>query len=145
MSDCHTCRFVGDVPGSAHRACHHPLAEKVHEYIAERPLLKLAALMGGGRMGPAKVDGMPIEFHQQGIRGGWCDWPLNFDPVWVDCKAHEEALPLTEPEYKCVECNDTGLYRGHGTRKVNDGYDADEQPCPECRPIEPEGSTGVKP
>lgn len=34
-----------------------------------------------------------------GVKNGWCNWPLNFDPIWVtDCNGYSEnekdKLPL---------------------------------------------------
>jgi hypothetical protein len=34
-----------------------------------------------------------ITFNPIGVRGGWCSYPVNFDPVWVECR-----LPLKEEE-----------------------------------------------
>lgn len=26
-----------------------------------------------------------LKFNQHGVKNGWCTWPINFDPIWVDC------------------------------------------------------------
>jgi hypothetical protein len=26
-----------------------------------------------------------LQFDPYGVKMGWCTWPVNFDPVWVDC------------------------------------------------------------
>jgi hypothetical protein len=39
-----------------------------------------------------KTTGEPaVKLNEHGVKNGWADWPLNFDPVWVeDCKFFEE-------------------------------------------------------
>ena len=32
-----------------------------------------------------------LEFNPHGVDSGWCTWPLNFDPIWVNkCTFMEE-------------------------------------------------------
>lgn len=26
-----------------------------------------------------------LKFNQHGVKNGWCTWPINFDPIWVEC------------------------------------------------------------
>jgi hypothetical protein len=33
-----------------------------------------------------------LEFDSYGTRKGWCAWPMNFDPIWVEC-----YLPIENP------------------------------------------------
>jgi len=33
-----------------------------------------------------------LEFDSYGTRKGWCTWPVNFDPIWVEC-----YLPIENP------------------------------------------------
>ena len=60
-NDCYTCPYREQVPGSAHSACK----------AIENNLGEAAKTL--------------IKFDLHGVRNGWCFWPLNFDPVWVEC------------------------------------------------------------
>jgi hypothetical protein len=33
-----------------------------------------------------------LKFDSYGVRKGWCKWPVNFDPIWVEC-----YLPIENP------------------------------------------------
>ncbi len=35
--------------------------------------------------------GTLLEFDEYGVRSGWCNFPINFDPTWVKCN-----LPLNQ-------------------------------------------------
>ena len=60
-NDCYKCPYREQVPGSAHSKC--------------------TAIENG--MGEAAKT--LIKFNLHGVRKGWCFWPVNFDPVWVEC------------------------------------------------------------
>jgi len=84
---CYSCKFRGEVPGSAHSKCE---ADDLIDKIEKRnPMIGLAAAMGGGKLPPAKSD--KVKFDPQGIRGGWAGWPFNFDPVWLEKCDYYEA------------------------------------------------------
>ena len=34
-----------------------------------------------------------IVLNPHGVKNGWCDWPLQFDPIWI-----ESCLGYTEPD-----------------------------------------------
>jgi len=34
-----------------------------------------------------------LKFDPHGVKIGWCTWPVNFDPVWVEC-----YLPIEKKE-----------------------------------------------
>ena len=76
--DCHNCKFVGNVAGSAHRSCN------LIEDSAARILLVSGHLeinvtdKETGEKVPA------IEISEWGKSHGWAAWPLNFDPIWID-------------------------------------------------------------
>jgi hypothetical protein len=36
------------------------------------------------RMLGVGADTIHVRFAKQGIEGGWADWPMNFDPVWLE-------------------------------------------------------------
>jgi hypothetical protein len=39
-----------------------------------------------------------IVFDGYGIRHGWCQWPLNFDPVWIVHCPFFQQVPARTPE-----------------------------------------------
>ncbi len=84
--DCFRCIHRRDVPGSSHSQCRHPAAEELHE----NPLAQLLALMRTGPM-TAACEGIVVEGNPHGIHRGWFNWPLDFDPLWLErCSGFEE-------------------------------------------------------
>jgi hypothetical protein len=80
-NDCFKCPYVASVPGSAHKSCKHPSVMKPHIMFG------LPVLIAGGLVELENDDGVKLlEFHPTGIRGGWCVYPINFDPIWVTCR-----------------------------------------------------------
>lgn len=60
--NCFKCKYKGKVLGSCHICCKNPSTE------------------------------LNIEQDPQGVNGGWCNFPHNFDPVWIDnCDGFEPA------------------------------------------------------
>ena len=90
---CYACRYRGEVPGSAHSCCEHPLVADAKQ----SPFMRLAGMVGK-RGGPELValanergegpqraaDALNIHAHYHGIRNGWFVWPVNFDPTWLE-------------------------------------------------------------
>jgi len=77
-NDCYKCKHRKNVPGSAHIAC--GLFEGIDA-------LQIAIKMAAGSVIQIQKEGVDlIEFNPIGIRGGWCLWPVNFDPTWVSCR-----------------------------------------------------------
>ena len=71
--DCYSCKFRGTVPGSAHSSCKHP--------SITNPLAMLFK-----RSAPKELN---IKANQYGIKSGWFDFPLDFDPTWLEnCDGH---------------------------------------------------------
>lgn len=79
MADCYSCKYRRNVPGSAHSSC---------TKITGNNAITAMALVWSGR----KVPG--LSFNKHGVDSGWCNWPLDFDPIWVTCKYHQ---PVDEP------------------------------------------------
>ncbi len=91
--DCESCKYRGAVPGSAHICCDHPSLGK----MKNNPMLGIAAIFAGvGRMGggsPMRANSqeLNIKGNPQGIKGGWFNFPWNFDPTWLEnCDGYEE-------------------------------------------------------
>lgn len=86
-NNCYKCPYRKEAPGSAHSECHHPVMN------AEQRLL-MAMSIASGRVPEWKIKEtgeVLLGFDSHGVKNGWCNWPLNFDPVWVTCK-----LPIDE-------------------------------------------------
>lgn len=68
--NCYTCNFRKDVPGSCHSRC----------TATGKPnldfLLSLQVVSG--------VQFAGVKFNPHGVNSGWCTWPIDFDPVWVE-------------------------------------------------------------
>ncbi len=80
MNNCYECPHRKEVVGSAHSSCHHPMlgSDANHFNIAINIQSGLVSEM-------SNKDGVALEFDKVGVQGGWCLFPLNFDPIWVKC------------------------------------------------------------
>ena len=87
--DCYSCRWRVPCSGSAHSECHHP----ANKEALEDPMTKLFSIFASaGRMAAfsIKPPELDLELNEFGIKNGWCNYPSNFDPVWVNqCKGYE--------------------------------------------------------
>lgn len=83
--NCYACKHRRNVPGDAHSVCGALPAELIFDAMA-------LFLLTAGQVHAGKV---VVTAHPHGVRSGWCSWPINFDPVWIDqCSlyaAKEEA------------------------------------------------------
>lgn len=84
--NCYQCKYRGEIPGNAHSKCLHPMLNGV----TEDPILGLLSMMGsrgfrsmGVNMGDELGHLIGVSGDEHGIRSGWFNWPLNFDPVWL--------------------------------------------------------------
>lgn len=88
--NCYNCQHRGSVPGSAHICCRHPS----NEAVREDPLLQVLSILASvGRVAPivASNNELNIRGNPHGIKRGWFNWPLNFDPVWLEnCDGFKE-------------------------------------------------------
>lgn len=78
-SDCYKCKHRSDVPGSAHSSC--------NAISKENQSAALICCLLYSKIG--KNDN--IVFHPHGVKNGWCSYPYDFDPGWVEkCDLFEE-------------------------------------------------------
>ena len=78
-NDCYTCPHRGELSHSAHSEC----KVLTNGVIAFAFAMKVAS---GEIIGMDNKEGEQVlKFDPHGVRNGWCTWPINFDPVWVDC------------------------------------------------------------
>ena len=85
--NCYECKHRGTVPGSAHSSCHHPSLPPIP------PELQLLGIFASVRRSPpiqVNTEKLAIKGNAHGIRNGWFNWPMNFDPVWLEeCNGYE--------------------------------------------------------
>lgn len=85
--NCYECKHRRSLVWDAHSECIHPRIE-----LADRFLSPLA-LMNGGRSGSMKR--LNISGDEHGVKSGWFNWPLNFDPTWLKtCEGFEQKEAL---------------------------------------------------
>lgn len=101
--DCSKCKFNGGItPGSGHHIkCDFP------EYFTKdslTPLLSMAQVVRQHKSPFSKGDIITPRFNGHGIRNGWCDWPLQFDPIWVEeCLLYEPKTTTNEVPSKAED------------------------------------------
>jgi hypothetical protein len=77
--DCYSCKFRGTVPGSTHSRCN-AIIETVSDKAKGSELEMLLAT----HQVELQADGKPIvNLDPHGVKSGWANWPLDFDPTWV--------------------------------------------------------------
>lgn len=83
----------GEAVGSAHSTC---------SLLGDLMTENLTALaVGSGNLKSIKIKESPvIKFDPYGVASGWCTWPINFDPVWVECKLDPEAIKKLHEQRK---------------------------------------------
>jgi hypothetical protein len=80
--DCYKCEYRGDLPGDAHSCCKHPK----NADLLNDPLAQLLGLFASvHRIEPVGVEtGLNVKGNPHGINRGRFNWPINFDPVWLE-------------------------------------------------------------
>lgn len=92
---CYECAHRGTLPGNTHSKCLHP---KIKD-SAEDPLANVLGMLASvGRTSPLPLpekNPLNIKGSEHGIKKGWFNWPVNFDPVWLlNC---DGFYPKNEP------------------------------------------------
>ena len=80
--NCYECKYLRDNPGDAHKRCHHPAFKQAHD----NPLLELLSMFASvGRNNPIQLTHPDIKVigDPHGIKNGWFNHPLSFDPTWL--------------------------------------------------------------
>lgn len=85
MNNCYNCPFRQPCVGSAHSECTHPAFEPPTNFMLALALFKNPTLV------LTTNEGALLEFDEYGVTSGWCNFPINFDPIWVKCN-----LPLNQ-------------------------------------------------
>ena len=94
MSNCYKCEFRGTVPGSAHSSCN--VVKHILEGVDEGRIasLELALMVGKASLENNGEEAVKRDPH--GVKNGWANWPLDFDPVWIDCSLFTDEIPYAE-------------------------------------------------
>ena len=74
--NCYECKHRGGLVWDAHSECKHPKIEPADRILT-------IVMMGRGIRGGV-LKRLNISYNQHGYANGWFNWPLNFDPVWLD-------------------------------------------------------------
>ncbi len=75
--NCYECKHRRNLAGDCHSAC--AALPKEEQFKAA-----FVCMMTGGYTG--KIQG-----HLHGVQNGWFNWPMNFDPTWVEkCEYFEK-------------------------------------------------------
>lgn len=92
-NNCYECPMRGEVAGSAHSSC---------SLLGDMMVENLTALaVGSGNLKSIKINDEPVvKFDPYGVASGWCTWPINFDPVWVECKLDMEKIKMLHEQRK---------------------------------------------
>lgn len=78
---CYECKFRSEVMGSAHSSCRVISQTKSDNYF------ELELLLATHQVNMTSDGEDLVKLNPHGVKNGWANWPLNFDPVWVDeCK-----------------------------------------------------------
>jgi hypothetical protein len=84
--DCHNCVHCKNVPGSAHKQCT-ALGNPFKVFMA----FKLGTAIVEIKDGDESFEYPVITLNPVGVKGGWANWPIDFDPTWVDnCIMYKE-------------------------------------------------------
>lgn len=87
MNKCYSCKFRGYVPENAHSSCSF-VKTYYRDKLDEEELGLLELGLSGNIL---KFNDEVLKFNQHGIDKGWVNWPLNFDPVWLEvCKFYQK-------------------------------------------------------
>ena len=85
--NCYKCAYRGSIPGNAHSKCLHPDIK----VVTEDPIAEIFGMLGsrgisatGMNLGNELSGTLGIKGNQHGINSGWFNWPINFDPVWLE-------------------------------------------------------------
>lgn len=90
--NCYQCIHRSKATGSPHSCCNHPLTAK----DLENPFASILAVYASiGIVEPIVSDSakeLNVQLNEHGIINNWCNWPWDYDPIWVNaCKGYEEV------------------------------------------------------
>ena len=78
-NDCYECPHRREISGSAHIACNIGMITAIR-FIRAHQEGNMPTEFTNNETGD-----LMLQFDPHGLKMGWCTWPVNFDPVWVEC------------------------------------------------------------
>ena len=94
MSNCYQCEFRGTVPGSAHSSCN--VVKHILQGADSGKILELEFALATGQASITDNNEPAVKRDPHGVINGWANWPLDFDPVWIECSLFTEDIPYAE-------------------------------------------------
>jgi hypothetical protein len=85
---CNDCVHKLSSPSSHHISCNFFKEDGLKQSMSMYVLLvkKLPFILKlTNKLNNEVVEVDPIIFDKHGIEQGWCNWPFDFDPIWVKC------------------------------------------------------------
>lgn len=87
--DCFSCIHKDFVPGSTHVICRHPFNDRI--FKSRQGMIILLQLATKGFTVQLTPKELNLKLNSSGIKGGWCNYPFDFDPIWIEnCDGFEE-------------------------------------------------------
>ena len=78
--DCYSCKHKGEVPGSTHSSC-----KFLRSNITDQSQVSLLEFRLSSHINMLEINGEPVlDLNPHGVKNGWCNWPLDFDPIWIE-------------------------------------------------------------
>lgn len=89
---CNKCKFVGNVIGG-HRSCN----------VLNDTKLGMLVATGLAEINISNKDGTnsrpAVQISDWGKSHGWADWPIQFDPIWIDkCEFYTQKEDISFPQ-----------------------------------------------
>lgn len=82
--NCYDCEYKGSVPGSAHSSCS-IISKSASEELKETArMLEASLALGAHSLVDENTQEPLVKLTPHGVKSGWANWPLDFDPVWVE-------------------------------------------------------------
>lgn len=81
-NNCYSCKFRGSVPGSAHSCC-----KVISDNTSDKgKAFELEILLASHQvqMTDKTTNESLVKLNEHGIKNRWANWPLDFDPIWVE-------------------------------------------------------------
>tara|TARA_Y100000034_G_C6810059_1_gene363959 strand:+ start:717 stop:992 length:276 start_codon:yes stop_codon:yes gene_type:complete len=75
-ANCDKCKYQGRVPGSTHTSCKHP-------NVGNDTFDAIVSLVEGMMGKTNALDKLNIRADPHGVKSGWFNWPVDFDPAWL--------------------------------------------------------------
>lgn len=78
--DCYKCKFRSNLVGSAHSSCN-VIKSTNNENSG---LVEMLLSMGQISLTNENTKEPIIILNPHGVKNGWVNWPLDYDPIWVE-------------------------------------------------------------